>query len=206
MDKASKIFGIGIQRTGTTSLHIALKILGYNSIRAPFRLYPDLNDDILSKYDALTDNPIPLLYQRLDKEYPGSKFICTTRDVGSWLKSVKWLFRIGRIIGDWDNYSIVHEVHQAFYGIRNFDEKVFREVWFAYHAEVQKYFADRPRDLLIIDFTRGEGWEKLCAFLGKEIPNIDFPVKNKSTLRRTVKALVHTPIKRAIKRILQRSR
>lgn len=202
MDKAFKIFGIGLQRTGTTSLNRALRILGYNSIDAPFGLYPDLDSSIIEKYDAFTDNPIPLLYQRLDKEYPGGKFICTTRDVDSWLKSVKWLFSTGRIEFNWEATPIVDKVHQAFYGIIYFDEKVFREIWFAYHAEVQGYFVERPQDLLMIDLTRGEGWEELCSFLGKEIPKADFPAVNKSTLKRTLRTRGINLIKRVIKRTI----
>ena len=38
-------------------------------------------------------------------------------------------------------------------------------------------------DLLIIDITKGEGWEKLCLFLNKEIPNTEFPHRHKTGIR-----------------------
>jgi hypothetical protein len=41
-----------------------------------------------------------------------------------------------------------------------------------------EYFKDRPEDLLVIDFTKGEEWEKLCSFLRKDIPTEDFPHYN----------------------------
>jgi hypothetical protein len=37
------------------------------------------------------------------------------------------------------------------------------------------YFQDRPSDLLMFDLCGGDGWEKLCSFLGKPIPDQPFP-------------------------------
>jgi 3'(2'), 5'-bisphosphate nucleotidase len=45
------------------------------------------------------------------------------------------------------------------------------------------YFKDRPQDLLVIDVTAGEGWEKLCPFLGKPTPDIPFPKANVTRIR-----------------------
>ena len=40
---------------------------------------------------------------------------------------------------------------------------------------VRAYFAGRPDDLLVLDVVGGEGWEKLCPFLGLEPPAEAFP-------------------------------
>jgi 3'(2'), 5'-bisphosphate nucleotidase len=37
--------------------------------------------------------------------------------------------------------------------------------------------------LLVLDITAGEGWEKLCPFLGKPIPDIPFPKANVTRIR-----------------------
>ena len=122
-----KIFGIGLHRTGTSSLNEALNILGYRSIHTPLDIYPDIDTRIIDKYDAFTDNPIPLLYKQLDRLYPGAKFILTTRDLDSWIKSVKWLFTTGSIIFNWDKYPIVNNIHYDCYGVSFFDEQIFKK-------------------------------------------------------------------------------
>lgn len=43
---------------------------------------------------------------------------------------------------------------------------------------MRDYFAGRPEDLLIMDICAGDGWEKLCPFLGFEIPETPFPHLN----------------------------
>jgi hypothetical protein len=84
--RPSKIFGIGLSRTGTTSLHAALGILGYRSIHYPQldRLY-ELVDD----HDAASDTPVACSYRQLDARYPGSRFILTVRDFRAWLESTR---------------------------------------------------------------------------------------------------------------------
>jgi hypothetical protein len=192
MPSTSKIFGIGLQRTGTTSLHRALQMLGYRSVHGPFGLYPDLDPSIMDCYDAFSDNPIPLLYPLLDQAYPGSKFICTTRDMASWLKSVKWLFSVGRLESNWQAAPVIDAVHAALYGTSDFDEPAFRTFWHVYHAGVRRHFADRPQDLLMLDFTAGDGWEPLCAFLGHPVPGVAFPRSNQTSYPRTLIALVRS--------------
>ncbi|MFM6208709.1 MAG: sulfotransferase, partial [Planktothrix sp.] len=81
-DHKNKVFGIGLAKTGTTSLAGAMKMLGYASKH--YLLNP--NVDIL-KYEFLGDMPIQTRYKQYDQEYPGSKFILTVRDQESWLRS-----------------------------------------------------------------------------------------------------------------------
>ena len=37
------------------------------------------------------------------------------------------------------------------------------------------HFAGRPDDLLVLDVVGGEGWERLCPFLGLAPPDEPFP-------------------------------
>jgi hypothetical protein len=47
---------------------------------------------------------------------------------------------------------------------------------------VKEYFRDRPDDLLVMNICAGEGWEKLCPFLGLAIPKVKFPHEFKTPL------------------------
>ena len=182
-----KIFGIGLHRSGTSSLAAALRVLGYRTLQTPISVFNDINQPCLEENDAFTDLPIPLLYKELDQKYPGSKFICTIRDVDKWLASVRWLFSTGRLQFNWRKTPVVDEMHEVLYGISQYDADVFRATYFAYYHDVQLYFEDRPQDLLMMDLSQGEGWEKLCMFLNKEIPTTEFPRRNKSSRWRTIK-------------------
>ena len=59
------------------------------------------------------------------------------------------------------------------------NEELYVEVYRKHIADVKEYFKNRPDDLLVIDVTSGDGWEKLCNFLEKEIPRKAFPHVNK---------------------------
>ena len=74
-----KVFGIGMPKTGTSSLNAALEILGSHACHFPhdsttvaeiraanYRL------SILDAFDALTDVPIPAIYPQLDTAWTSS--------------------------------------------------------------------------------------------------------------------------------------
>ncbi len=174
-----KVFGTGWQRTGTTSLSKALNALGICTLDFPQQFLRDIDHEVVRQYDGFTDNPIPLLYQELDRRHPGSKFVHTVRDDAEWLVSVKWLFEVGAIKFDWAKREIIGEIHARLYGTTTFDPDRFLERYRRHNREVLEYFAGRPQDLLVLDVSRGEGYEKLCPFLGREIPASPFPHWNK---------------------------
>jgi hypothetical protein len=45
---------------------------------------------------------------------------------------------------------------------------------------VIEYFADRPNDLLVLPLATTNKWEKLCAFLQKPIPSVEYPWEGKA--------------------------
>ena len=175
-----KVFGTGWQRTGTTSLAKALAALGFATRDYPKELLHDLDCELLRTHEAFTDNPIPLLYQELDRRHPGAKFVHTERDEQAWLASCEWLFTTGRVKFDWKNHPIVDEIHVALYGTAEFDSQLFLERYRRHNREVRAYIDGRPDDLLIMDITRGQGFEVLCPFLGVPAPAASFPHWNKA--------------------------
>lgn len=182
----TRIFGIGMHKTATTSLHHALCTLGFNSAHwksAPWarRIWEEMNEFGLSRtleqHYALCDLPIPLLYGALDLAYPGSKFILTVRDENKWMESIRnhWsdknLFR-----SQWDADGFTHRIHTALYGRRTFDHRVFLARYRRHNAEVLTYFKNRPNDLLVMNMDGGAGWNELCSFFNVPTPNVSYPV------------------------------
>ncbi|NJL14825.1 MAG: hypothetical protein HC913_18710 [Microscillaceae bacterium] len=173
-----KVFGIGLQRSGTTSLHLALQQLGYRSRHfVPELLQGLAQNPVLEKYEAFSDNPVPLFFRELDALYPGSKFILTVRPIEAWLASCAWMFREKRRAWGFDTRADVREIHARWYGQHHFDEMVFRQVYIQHHQEVALHFAHRTQDLLTLHLEEGKGhWEELVDFLGIEAcPRKPFP-------------------------------
>ncbi|HEY3303570.1 MAG TPA: sulfotransferase [Candidatus Binatia bacterium] len=168
---SGKIFAIGLSKTGTTSLHQAFKDLGFLSKHFPkvpeifagqFRCFDTI--------DAASDISIVPYYPQLDAAYPDSKFVLTVRDIDDWLQSMEKWWRRERKPTE---YMI--QVRLAVYGVHIFHAGRLKYVYEKHLADVEKFFADRPRDLLKMNICAGEGWEKLCPFLNKPMPGTGFP-------------------------------
>lgn len=176
MQKRAMVFGIGLSKTGTTSLDGALELL-----RIPSVHYPDPAlmvagrfERALEGYGGATDITVAAFFRELDAAYPGSKFVLTVRDLESWLESVEYHLAardIRKYLGD----SPAGIVREIVYGRRDFERQSFAAAYRAHREAVRLYFAERPADLLVMDICAGDGWEKLCPFLGVDAPAAAFP-------------------------------
>jgi hypothetical protein len=169
-----KIWGIGLSRTGTTSLNEALRILGY---KAGHFVLPKHFD----RFEAVTDTPAAARYLELDKRYPGSKFILTVRDdLEDWLGSCERYFGKKELLQK--NEEIVAEglfVRQALYGTAEFDRGLWEQAYRRHVGAVMRHFQGRDQHLLVLNICTGDGWEKLCPFLGRPVPQgVRFPHSN----------------------------
>jgi 3'-phosphoadenosine 5'-phosphosulfate (PAPS) 3'-phosphatase len=181
-----KVFGIGLSKTGTSSLAHALEILGYRTKDYPgIERYvrgelSSVDLEVIDAHDAVTDTPIPSFYRELDARYPNSKFILTVRERDAWLKSCRKQFteKLAEKQNDAHKYLFLD-----LYGTDVFDEQKFSRGYEEFVEKALKFFENRRHDLLVIDIAAGEGWEKLCAFLGKPIPDIPFPKANVTQVR-----------------------
>lgn len=168
-----KIFCIGYNKTGTTSLGRSLQILGYNHSsydHTVYKKYYVKNYDIdkilkyTAKFESFDDLPwnmtdmIPIL----DKAFPGSKFIYLERDEKSWMNSVHhWYFK------KFGEYPDLVKYLKRFRNHRKF---------------ILDYFKHRlDKDLIIINIQDEEGFKKLGRFLGRPAPINNFPHHNKTT-------------------------
>jgi hypothetical protein len=174
------IFNIGLNRCGTTSLTEALNVLGIPAVhhhhrgrrlaevaRANAAAGRRLFDGLDQQFTAFSDFGGRRTYRLLDTQYPGSRFILTTRELSSWLDSRERKVR--------DNLAkpVPGPSHR----------RIDREGWARHRAEYEaalaRYFADRPGDLLTIDIPGGQGWPELCAFLDLPVPETPFPNRNR---------------------------
>lgn len=173
-----KVFGIGFHKTGTSSLAVALSQLGYRVTGPNWVYHGNIARTYLKraraashKYDAFQDNPWPLVYREMDEMWPDAKFILTYRDTDRWYQS-----QVGHFGTD------VTPMRKMIYG-RNRgrpegNEQHYKATYDAHNAEVRAYFKDRPGKLLEINFSEGPRWDPLCDFLGRPVPETDFPHAN----------------------------
>jgi hypothetical protein len=186
-----KIFGIGFHKTATTSLAAALTQLGYRVTGPNWRKNPKIAEEVHSlafdcvpKFDAFQDNPWPLLYRELDARFPGSKFVLTLRPASRWIPSVVEHFGgTSTPMREW--------IYGAGCGDPTGREDLYVERYERHNREVMAYFADRPSDLLVLRITEGDGWEKLCPFLGLPVAEGPFPKTNSSRDRKGLRRLTH---------------
>ena len=164
----SKIFGIGLAKTGTTSLNDAFAILGIASIGCPTSIAS------IRRFDAATDGIVADQFEELDRVFPHSKFIYTVRDRDSWLRSYTG-YRGRKLPASQAHLEKVERL----YGTTGRDRQALLDAYSRHDHHVREYFRDRPDDLLIMNICGGEAdWESLCNFLGKPAPDTPFPASN----------------------------
>lgn len=193
-NRAWKIFVIGLQRSGTTTMAAALNRMGFPCRQFPKELFDNIEDPILERYDAFSDNPLPIVYPALAERFPDSRFILTTRSEEGWLKSVEWVFRRGRIQFGWERDGTADSIHYTLYGTTRFDRARFRQHFQDYHTEVSRFMEKHPSRVLEFNLRAGQGWPELCSFLQAPIPEEPFPHLNSRqpvTIRRYLKHLFY---------------
>jgi hypothetical protein len=176
-----KVFGVGLNKTGTKTLGECFRTFGYKNRSFDMDLLKCYStgdyQTIISEcelFDSFEDWPWPLLYKEFDTNFPGSKFILTKRkDPETWYNS---LCRHANLTGPTEARKIVYG-----YEMPHDHKEHHINIYIKHNADVIKYFKDRPEKLLVVSWENGNGWAEICNFLKHdEIPVIPFPFKNKS--------------------------
>ena len=205
--KKTKIFCIGFNKTGTTSVKKALEDLQYKmgeQSRGEWMLdnwskrnFSDL-DSYCKTADAFQDAPFsfPFTYAYLDQKFNGSKFILTERDSAEqWYESL--LSFHSKLWGDNEGVPTKKNLEEAKYIYTGFPYKFMKFVYntpdddlynkqilidaYNNHSySVKEYFKYREKDLLVLNLREKGSYKKLCAFIGKEPLYDDFPWENKT--------------------------
>lgn len=204
--KAPKVFCIGCNKTGTTSLEAALKILGYklgNQGKGELLIEDWARRDFrkiirfCKTAAAFQDIPFSLdfTYQALDYAYPGSKFILTVRDnPEEWYQSVVRFYTkmVGKnrlpTLKDLQEFGYrgigwMHQAHRAIFGddpASLFDKDLYTNSYLRHNMNVRNYFRHRPADLLVLNVADPSAMDLLCVFLGFQNKGWSMPHLNSS--------------------------
>src|SRR4029079_3842742 len=137
--------------------------------------------------DAATDLPVAYSFERLDKTFPGSRFIYTVRPLDSWLKSCEAHFDRTH-----SPSSFAVQLRLDVFGRVDYDSPAFACAYSVHENRVRTYFKNRQMGLLVIDVTApGQHWGALCSFLGRPRPVAAFPWLNRRTHVEALVRLLH---------------
>ncbi|KUJ11455.1 uncharacterized protein LY89DRAFT_758083 [Mollisia scopiformis] len=191
-----QVLSLGMSRTGTASLKVAFHILGYHDVfhnlntsqnlrewdiwnelaQAKYAKDPDPStidwrkefDGLLGHCEAVTDTPPAYFAPELITAYPEAKVVIPLLEA-MWNPIYKVLaFLDPQCVGKW------HASNK---------EEMRMNLRAAYYEHYDTIRAVTPPERLL-EYELGSGWEPLCKFLGKPVPNEPFPrVNEKAALK-----------------------
>lgn len=189
LDRINKIFIIGFNKTATKTLHtffkaqripslhwytgrIAIKmtqnaVSGRKLLHGYDRRYKVFSDMMYLNHRICIEGNS--FYRILDRDYPGSLFIYSTRDEDAWIKS-----RLNH-----DDGSFLRNYHQIL-NTDSVDEIIehWRQTRRQFEADMFRYFEGR-KDLLVFDINTS-GPETLGSFLNLDLDASKYVWLNKS--------------------------
>lgn len=176
----NKLFIIGLPRTGTTSVSVALLDHGFKVAHTAY------TKRAFELADVISDAPCFCDYQELDKLFPNSKFVYLDRALVSWVPSMQMLLnkmlpeltpKIGYL-----NPVLKRTITTCFNLNATTDplsEQHLTACYLAHQKAVFDYFEGR-NDLFIIDISQTNSVKTLLQFLDINIENVDsFPHVNR---------------------------
>ena len=182
MDGYDKVFGIGLNKTGTTSLKKAFVRLGFNHLeRRPrlFKLWRNRRFEPIfehaEEYESFEDWPWPLMVAEL-LEYYGdrARFVMTRRtSANAWVESLK---RHAERTNPVQN----PRKHIFGYDYPHGREAEHMAIYDRHQAHVAALFKGCEHQLCTLCWEDGDGWPELCEFLDRPVPSGAFPRANRS--------------------------
>lgn len=201
----SKIFCIGFNKTGTTTIEKTLKEFNFklgNQIKGELLIFDWHNKDfkkiikLCKTADAFQDIPfsLPNTYQVLDQYFKNAKFILTERDSSEqWYNSLTKFH--SKLFSDGLTLPTSKQLKQAEYRYKGYVYQSFKLIFKTeddnlYNKEVlinlynnhiylvKEYFKSRPEKLIIVNVSKKNDYFRLCKFLNKKPLRDDFLWKN----------------------------
>lgn len=162
----SKIFIIGLPRTGTTSLCAACIELGLTTAHTAYTI------DALNNAQVIADTPIFNDYALLYQKFPDAKFIYLERDLEDWLPSIsKLLTRMSaNLFSDKGGFNdtIKRCFLNTFSGLetaRLNDFKFLTACYETHRAQAMAFFERTQARHLFLNISHANSFTKLCHFL-----------------------------------------
>ncbi len=183
-----KVFCVGLNKTGTSSMKFAMERLGYRVTGSNKRLLREVRRGNLRAaidhsrgFDFFQDWPWPLIYRELHEEYGDTASFILTRRITfeKWFASLEAHARSSRLFS---GQGLAYGFYRPFGR-----EAEYRRIYETHNDAVRDYFTSGPgagAPFVEMCLEEGDGWEKLCGFLGYDVPDEPFPHRNTAANRR----------------------
>lgn len=175
----NKLFIIGLPRTGTTSISVALLDYGFKVAHTAYTKHAFELADVISDVPCFCD------YKELDQLFPNSKFVYLNRALENWVPSMQML--LNKMLPElkpktgYLNPVLKRSINTCFKlntATDPLNENYLAECYLAHQRSVLEYFSGRE-DLLTIDISQSNSLKKLLQFLEISAENIgNFPHLN----------------------------
>ena len=167
-DKSSFVLGIGLPRTGSSSLCEALHILGFRTYHFPL-LFAQSPHRYLNVCNAIVDwSTLGYRPLQLVQMFPNAKIIHTVRDLPDWLKSMTYLRKLLLLA------PLIRAQFDHVFGPKT----NWPSFWQRYEAE-----ANSIPQAFHWNLCKTPAWEPLCEFLHVGRPSDAFPQKKELVLQ-----------------------
>lgn len=169
-------------------------------------------DALLGSFSAVSADPPAVAFaDDLIAIYPEAKVILVERNIDDWYTSFNsaviessWSPFLN-FLGDWDPWLIgpVRDCHfrwiRGWWKVQSKDEmQALAKRMYTSHYDFVRNNTLKAR---LLEYKLGDGWEPLCCFLDKEIPDVDFPKVNDGEHMKELLTLI---ARRSMWNILQR--
>jgi hypothetical protein len=189
---ALDVIGVGLGRTGTLSLKVALEILGLKPCHHMIEVWANpatIGDwleaadgqpnwaKIYDGFSATVDYPGCHFWRELLITYPQAKFVLTVRDPADWFESTQTTIFSPRMrdrVGDSPAAAFLEKTVWGDFGSGINDRDYMIAAFERHSAEVRRTI---PKGRLL-EFEVAQGWDPLCEFLGVPVPSKPFPRLN----------------------------
>jgi len=181
----TRIFGVGLPKTVTTTLGRCLSILGYrvkgfdiDAVEAVFDGRVDQVVESMHSFDACRDAPWFYHFRQLDDAFPGSLFVLTVRkDAETWLE--RGIRHDQRMTDPVSKRS--SELFTRHFEDMGIDTERPTDIYNIHNESVCRYFEGQDSRFRVLNWESGHVWKELCDFIGVAAPNdIPFPHENAS--------------------------
>jgi hypothetical protein len=191
-----QVIGVGVGRTGTYSLKLAINQLGFGPchhmeevlhnmpVHVPLWSAAAAGEPdwmrIYDGYESAVDWPTACFFRELVREFPSAKFVLTQRDPKRWADSFG--ATIYRLLAGRDRapdemrawLDMASDVIARTGFPAGLDREELTQAFIAHNDAVNETI---PVNQLLV-FEVKDGWEPLCTFLDVPVPAEEFPRTN----------------------------
>lgn len=207
-NKTPKIFCIGFNKTGTTTIEKVLNDFNIKlgSQQEAEMLMPNWNirdfkaiERYVKSATAFQDIPfsLPYTFIALEQKFPNAKFILTVRDdADQWYNSIVKFH--SKLWSSGSEVPTVNELKNANYRYKGlayeyikqvfntpdddlYNKPILTSTYINHNNQVKDYFRSNPEKLIVINTSNKKDYFRLCEFLNEKPIHDNFPWENKTS-------------------------